>query len=114
MLHIFLCDNVIISFNAFMSTFIYNFKRAFPLKTIYVKYHNENTWITQDLKVSSKRKQLFNSFKRITNISRESLDYIERCHITYNKLIKEAKKRERAIDLFWGLKMKQNNVANNK
>jgi hypothetical protein len=37
-----------------MSTFIHYFKRAFPLKAIYVKDQDENTWIPQDLKVSSK------------------------------------------------------------
>jgi len=38
-----------------MITFIYYFKTAFPLKPIYVKDQDENTWIAQDLKVSSKR-----------------------------------------------------------
>jgi hypothetical protein len=49
-----------------------------------------------------------NSSKRITNLSRESLDYIKRYQKTYNRLIKEAKKREREIDWFvWGIKIKQ-------
>jgi hypothetical protein len=50
--------------------------------------------------------QFFNSLKRITNISRELLDYITRYQITYNRLIKEAKKRENE-NLFRGLKLKQ-------
>jgi len=38
--------------------------------------------------------RFFNSLKRITNLSREIVDYIKRYQITYNRLIKEAKERE--------------------
>jgi len=68
-----------------MSMFICYFKRAFPLKAIYVKDQNVNTWIAQDLKVSRKRMQFLNSSKRITNLSKESLNYTKRYHITYNR-----------------------------
>lgn len=77
-----------------MSMFIYYFKRALPLKTIYVKEQYENTRITQGLKVYSKRMQFLNSLKRTTNLSRESMDYIKRYQIIYNRVIKEAKKRK--------------------
>jgi len=40
----FLCDDVNTSFNAFMSTIVHYFKRAFPLKIIYVKDQHENKW----------------------------------------------------------------------
>jgi hypothetical protein len=53
-----------------------------------------NKWIAKNLKVSRKRIQFLNSSKRITIFSKESLDYIERYHITYNRLIKEEKERE--------------------
>jgi len=69
-----LCDYVNISFNVFMSMFICYFKRAFPLKAIYVKDQDANKWIAQDLKVSRKRIQFLNSSNRITNFSRESLN----------------------------------------
>ena len=82
--------------------FIYYFKREFPLKAIYVKDQDINKWIAQDLKISRKRLRFWNtgSSKRITNLSRESLDYIGRYHITYNRLKKEERERER--DLFEG------------
>lgn len=47
---IFLCDDANTSFNALMSTSVYYFKRAFPLKIMYVKDQNESKWITQGLK----------------------------------------------------------------
>jgi hypothetical protein len=78
--------------------FIYYFKRAFPIKSIYVKDQDENTWIAHDLKVSSKRMQLFNS----SNPSRESLNYIKRYQTTYNRHIKETEERERVIVLLEG------------
>jgi hypothetical protein len=86
--NIFLSDDVNTSFNAFMSMFTYYFK------TIYVKDQYENTWITQGLKVYSKKMQFLNSLKRTKNLSRESLDYIKRYQIIYNRVIKEAKKRK--------------------
>jgi hypothetical protein len=46
------------------------------------------------IKVSSKRRQFLNSLKRTTNLSTESLDYIKRCQIIYNRVIKEDNKRE--------------------
>lgn len=103
---VFLCDDVNTSFNAFISTTVHYFKRAFPPKIIYVNYQNDNKWITQGLKSQVKERDFFNSLNRITNISRELLDYINRYQITYDRLIKEAKKREND-NLFWGLKLKQ-------
>jgi len=46
------------------------------------------------IEVSSKRMQFLNSLKITTNLSRESLDYIKRCQIIYNRVIKEDNKRE--------------------
>jgi len=37
-----------------MSTVVYYFKTAFPLKIIYVKDQNENKWITQGLQFQVK------------------------------------------------------------
>jgi hypothetical protein len=42
-------------FNAFMDTIVYYFNIAFPLKSYYVREPNRNRWITQGLKISSKR-----------------------------------------------------------
>jgi len=57
LLLIFLCDDVNIFFNVFMSMFICYFKSAFPLKAIYVKDQDVNKWTAQDLKLSRKRMQ---------------------------------------------------------
>jgi len=52
---IFLCDDVNTSFDAYLIMFVYYFRRAFFSKTIYVKDQYQHKWITQDLKVGSKR-----------------------------------------------------------
>jgi len=54
----------------------------------------ENKWITQGLKVSSKRIWFLNGLKRTTSLSRESLDYNKRYQEICNRVIKEATKRE--------------------
>ena len=60
----FLCDAVNTSFNAFMNMFVYYFKRAFPLKIIYVKDQNENKWNA----IFKQFKENHKSFKRITGL----------------------------------------------
>jgi len=42
--------------------FVYYFKRVFPL-IIYVKDQDENKWIAEGLRVSSKRTQFLNSLR---------------------------------------------------
>ena len=74
---IFLCDDVNTSFNAFMSTNVYYFKRAFPLKIIYVKDQNENKWITHGLKFKVKTMRFFNSSKTITSFKKNTGLYKE-------------------------------------
>jgi hypothetical protein len=69
-------------------------KEHFPQKTVYVKDQCENKWITQGLKVSSKRMWFLNGLQRTTYLSRESLDYIKRYQVICNRVIKEAKKGE--------------------
>jgi len=46
------------------------------------------------IEVSSKRMQFLNILKRITNLSRDSLDCIKMCQIIYNRVIKEHNKRQ--------------------
>ena len=77
-MRIFLSDDVTISFKAFLNTFLYYFHTAFPTEMPYVKNNNKNKWLPKGLIVSRNRMQFFNWIKRSTNISLESLHYINR------------------------------------
>jgi hypothetical protein len=55
---------------------------------------NRNRWITQGIKIYTKRMQFLNGLKKNTNCTREPQDYINRYQVIYKRVIKEAKKRE--------------------
>ena len=65
------------SFNLFMNTFTYYFNTVFPLKVTYVKGTIANKWIIMGLIISRNNLRLLYNTKRITNLSMESLKYIQ-------------------------------------
>jgi len=65
------------------------------------------------IKISGKRMRLLNRLKKITNLTRETQDYINRYQVIYKRVVNEAK-RGKMIGTFYGQRMKKNNVANNK
>ncbi|PNF20311.1 hypothetical protein B7P43_G13693 [Cryptotermes secundus] len=89
-----LYDEVNTSYNTFLNRFLYYFERSFPLKTVYMKNHNEIKCITQGIKVSSQKMRLLNTLKKNTNLSNDILEYINRYQKIYKSVITEAKRRE--------------------
>jgi hypothetical protein len=45
-------------FNTFMDVFLHCYNNAFPIKTVYLKDTINSNWITQGIKISSKKMQL--------------------------------------------------------
>jgi hypothetical protein len=80
-------------FNIFMDTILYDFNIAFPLKSYYVREPNRNRWITQGLKISSKRMHFLNSLRKNKNLTKDTQDYVTRYRVIYEKVIRGAKKR---------------------
>ena len=83
-----------ISFNLFMNTLNYYFNTAFPLKVTYVKGTVVNKWITKGLIISKNKLQLLCNIKGTTDLSMESLKYIQNYQLIFRKVVKEAKKKE--------------------
>jgi hypothetical protein len=83
---------------------MYYFNTAFPTKTSYVN-NNKNKWLTKGLILSRNAMRFFNRIKIYTNLSLESLHYINRYQLIYKE---HAKKLERRImtDSFYPLKIK--------
>ena len=85
-------DDVNESFNIFMTTFVYYFNIAFPLKNCYLHNKTKNKWITKGLKISKNKLRILNELKRFNQISNESRLYISKYQLMYKHLVKEAKK----------------------
>jgi len=77
----------------FMENFGYYFNIAFPYKSQKLRNIQNNKWITNGLKNSSKRMSFLNSLKRKFNLSREAQAYVKKYQITHKKVLKEAKKK---------------------
>jgi hypothetical protein len=77
-----------------MDTILYHYNRAFPLKTVYLSNQKRSKWLTQGIRISSKKMWFLNGLKGHSNLSRETQEYISRYHIIYKRVTKEAKKRE--------------------
>jgi predicted outer membrane repeat protein len=91
---VFLETEVDDKFNVFMEIFQYLFDIAFPVKLVRLRNSSRNSWITQGIKISSKKMRFLNVLKKKTNITREVLTYISRYRIIYKRVIREAKKME--------------------
>ena len=87
-------EDVNISFNAFMSTFMHHFNALFPAKTFYLNKNKNNKWMTKGLLVSRNKLRILNDLKRSTQVSVELRCYINKYQLIYKNLLKEAKKME--------------------
>jgi len=76
---------------------LHYFKRAFPLKTVHVSDLNRTR--LHSIKISSKRMRLLNRLKKITNLTRETQDYINIYQVIYKRVVNEAK-RGKMIGMF--------------
>jgi len=54
----------------------------------------KNKWITQGIKISSKRMRLLDNQRKTTVTKKEDLEYIEQYRKIYRRVIQEAKRRE--------------------
>jgi hypothetical protein len=91
-------EEVNVSFNIFMDIISYYFNIPFPLKVTYNKDHIAKKCITKGIMISRNKVRALNNIKRSTNLSMESLKYIQNYQLIFRKVVKEAKRKE--ADLF--------------
>jgi len=77
-----------------MDVFLYCYNNAFPIKTVHMRDTINNKWITQGIKISSKRMRLLDNQRKTTVMEKKDLKYIEQNRKIYRRVIKEAKRRE--------------------
>jgi hypothetical protein len=75
-----------------MDAFLHCYNNAFPIKAVYVRDTIKNNWITQGIKISSKKMRLLDN-QRKTVMKKKDLEYIEQYRKIYRRVIKEAKRR---------------------
>jgi hypothetical protein len=76
--------------NAKFSTFM----DSFPIKTVHMRDTIKNNWITQGIKIPSKRMQLLDSQRKTTVMKKKDLEYIEQYRKIYRRVIQETKRRK--------------------
>jgi hypothetical protein len=81
-------------YEAFMKAFTYLFDRAFPLKLAQRKKRQTNGWITQGIKVSSKKIKFLNLLNKLPDLTLHTKMYISKYKLIYKRVIREAKRRE--------------------
>jgi hypothetical protein len=81
-------------FSTFMDVFLHCYNNAFPIKTVYVRDTIKNNWITQGIKICSKKVRLLNNQKKTTVMKKKDLEYVDHNRKIYRRVIKEAKRRE--------------------
>jgi hypothetical protein len=79
-------------YQIFLNKFLYYFVRAFPLKLVMKREHKNNAWISSGIRVSCQKMRFLNHVKHRSALSRDSLNYINRYHRIYKKVILAAKK----------------------
>jgi hypothetical protein len=60
-----------------MDIFLNCYNIAFPIKTVCMRDTIKNNWITQGIKISSKRMRLLDTQKKMTVMKQKDLKYIE-------------------------------------
>ena len=77
-----------------MDIFLHYNNNAFPIKTVYMRDKIKNNWITQRIKISSKKMRLLDNQRKTTVMEKKDLEYIEQYRKIYKRVIQEAKRRE--------------------
>ena len=80
-------------FSAFMDAFIYCYNSAFPIKIVHMRNTIKYNWITQGIKISSKRMRLLDKQRKTITIEKD-MEYIDQYKKIYKRVIQEAKKWE--------------------
>jgi len=81
-------------FTVFMNPVLHFFDTAFPLEFRHRKKPLRNGWITQDIKMSSKKIRFLNMLKKQPNLPEEAKMYIAKYKIVYKRVIREVKRKE--------------------
>jgi hypothetical protein len=81
-------------YEVFMETFMYLFDRAFPLQLAQRKRRQTNGWITQGIKISSKKIKYLHLLNKLPDLTLHTKTYISRYKLIYKSVIREAKRRE--------------------
>jgi hypothetical protein len=83
------------SYKLFFSKFVYYFESAFPIKTYYKKEEVKNSkCIIKGIKVSCQSMRFGNNLKRNLTLTRKVLNYINKYHLIYKRVISEEKHRK--------------------
>jgi hypothetical protein len=80
-------------YQIFLNKFFYYFMRAFRLKLEMKREHENNAWISSGIRISCQKMRFLNNVKHRSALSRDSLNYINRYHRIYKRVISEAKKK---------------------
>jgi len=81
-------------FMVFMNSVLHFFDIAFPLEFRHRKKPLRNGWITQGIKMSSKKMRFLNVLKKQPDLTEDTKNYIAKYKIIYRRVIREAKRRE--------------------
>jgi len=81
-------------FKVFMNYVLHSFDISFPLEFRHRKKPLRNGWITQGIKMSSKKMRFLNWLKKQPNLTEDAKMYIAKYKIIYKRIIREAKERE--------------------
>jgi hypothetical protein len=77
-----------------MDIFLHCYNTAFPIKTVCVRDTIKNNWITEGIKISSKKMRLLDNQKKMTVMKQNDLKYTEHNRIIYRRVIQLAKRIE--------------------
>jgi hypothetical protein len=77
-----------------MDVFLHCYNNAFPITTVYVRDTIKNNWITQGIKISSKKMWLLDNQRKTTVMKKKDLEYIEHYGKIYGRVIVEAKRKK--------------------
>jgi hypothetical protein len=81
-------------FKAFLNSVLHPFDITFPLEFRHRKKPLRSGWITQGIKMSSKKIRFLNMLKKQPNLTEDAKMYIAKYKIIYKRVIREAKRRE--------------------
>ena len=81
-------------FSTYMDVLLHCHNNAFPIKTVHMRVTIKNKWITQGIKISSKRTRIPDNQRKTTVMEKKDLEYIEQYRKIFRRVIQEAKRRE--------------------
>ena len=81
-------------FSTFMDLFLHCHNNALPIKTVYVRDTIKNNWITQGIKISSKKMRLLDNQRKTTVMKKKDVEYTEQYRKISRRVLQETKRRE--------------------